>query len=298
MTTPLTKQTPVQIDTEIAAIQEIEGRAVYRLQSAYSALERGKKTTLDLQTKFPAEYGPDWKFYEQENAEKEIADQTRIRDAARAKAAPLHAEFARRGGWSRFFVVLNDNGHCHSSTACSTCFPTTRFGWVTTLSGSTEEEAVKEYGSKMCTVCFPSAPVSKFWGEGRIAREEREEKEARQAERQAKRNAKEAAQVTGENGRILYKTERGAELDIVSNFESAESFEEHAERSKNEPGEYDRLMGHARHYRAEVEPGIIALALKRNISPDSLRKALADKAKAQYIKKSKQAERQYGRRPS
>ena len=62
-------------------------------------------------------------------------------------------------GWSRFFLVTSSAGHIHSSTCCSTCRPTTRFGWLPNLSGQTEEQAVADLGPSLCTVCFPSAPT-------------------------------------------------------------------------------------------------------------------------------------------
>lgn len=62
-------------------------------------------------------------------------------------------------GWSRFFLVTSSNGHVHSSMHCSTCRPTTTYGWLPELSGSTEAEAVADLGSNLCSVCFPTAPV-------------------------------------------------------------------------------------------------------------------------------------------
>ena len=79
-----------------------------------------------------------------------------------------NAEFDRRGGWSRFFMV--PGGHIHSSMHCSTCFPTTQFGWLPSVSGKTEKEAVAEHGPLLCTVCFPSAPVE--WTIGRQTADE------------------------------------------------------------------------------------------------------------------------------
>jgi hypothetical protein len=58
-------------------------------------------------------------------------------------------------GWTRFFLVE----HIHNSRACHTLRPTTRIGWLPSVSGLTEAEAVKEHGATLCTVCFPSAPV-------------------------------------------------------------------------------------------------------------------------------------------
>ena len=58
-------------------------------------------------------------------------------------------------GWSRFFLVQ----HIHSNMHCSSFRPTTRIGWLPSVSGLTEVEAVKEHGATLCTICFPSAPV-------------------------------------------------------------------------------------------------------------------------------------------
>lgn len=68
-------------------------------------------------------------------------------------------------GWSRFFLVTSSAGHVHSSMHCSTCRPTTQYGWLPELSGKDEAAAVDELGPTLCTVCFPSAPVE--WTEGK-----------------------------------------------------------------------------------------------------------------------------------
>jgi hypothetical protein len=62
-------------------------------------------------------------------------------------------------GWSRFFLVVSSAGHVHSSMSCSTCRPTTRYGWLPELSGASEQQAVSKLGPALCTVCFASAPV-------------------------------------------------------------------------------------------------------------------------------------------
>jgi hypothetical protein len=74
-------------------------------------------------------------------------------DSLRAAAVTLDQKLYT--GWNRFFLVQ----HIHRSTACSTLRPTTRVGWLPNVSGLTEEEAVQEYQTALCTVCFPSAPV-------------------------------------------------------------------------------------------------------------------------------------------
>lgn len=67
-------------------------------------------------------------------------------------------------GWSRFFLVTSSTGHVHSSMHCSTCRPTTTYGWLPELSGKTEAEAVEQLGPNLCSICFASAPVEHVGG--------------------------------------------------------------------------------------------------------------------------------------
>lgn len=66
--------------------------------------------------------------------------------------------------WSRFFLVTSSAGHVHSSMNCHTCKQTTTYGWLPELSGKSEEEAVAQLGTVLCSVCFPSAPVAHTGG--------------------------------------------------------------------------------------------------------------------------------------
>lgn len=78
-----------------------------------------------------------------------------------AEVAPREAEFNRRGGWNRFFLVTSSNGgHVHNSMSCSTCNPRTQFIWLHEESGKNEAQIVEKAGDGACTVCFPSAPVA------------------------------------------------------------------------------------------------------------------------------------------
>ena len=78
---------------------------------------------------------------------------------ARAELKTLEAEWDRRGGWNRYPLVVNHDGHVHRNMHCSTTFPTTQWTLVTALSGMTENEMVENVGHMACTVCFPNAPV-------------------------------------------------------------------------------------------------------------------------------------------
>jgi hypothetical protein len=99
-------------------------------------------------------------------------------------------------GWSRFYYVTNTGGHIHRSTGCSTCHPTTRFAWLTDLSGLSEADAVEAHGAILCTVCFPSAPVEWTGGVAKVAA-------AAQAARAAERAAKATAKTAKAEARAL-----------------------------------------------------------------------------------------------
>lgn len=92
-------------------------------------------------------------------AAERIAKYDSARQALRAAKAAVDAHEDNYTGWSRFFLVTSSAGHVHSSMDCTSCYNTTRFAPVPSLSGSTEAEAVAALGETLCTVCFPSAPV-------------------------------------------------------------------------------------------------------------------------------------------
>jgi hypothetical protein len=116
--------------------------------------------------------GTDWKGYagklaphEQDHAERALESHRKLdheRNDLHEKIAALEATYT---GWSRFFLVTSSAGHVHSSMHCSTCRPTTRYGWLPALSGQDEPTAVAELGPTLCTVCFPSAPLD--WTTGK-----------------------------------------------------------------------------------------------------------------------------------
>lgn len=62
-------------------------------------------------------------------------------------------------GWPRFFLVTSSPGHVHSTMGCTSCFNTTRFAPLPSLSGTDAAAAVRLLGDALCTVCFPDAPV-------------------------------------------------------------------------------------------------------------------------------------------
>lgn len=80
--------------------------------------------------------------------------------ASRETIAACNAEFERRGGWERaFLVVSSKNGHVHRNW-CSSWRWSTAITIVTELSGKDEEDIVEYAGESACTKCFKSAPVA------------------------------------------------------------------------------------------------------------------------------------------
>ena len=136
--------TPAQIDAEIARINGETARLENTVAYKERELERFGSKMLDSH---------------RERVAAEIESVREKIEALRDEAAPLHAAYDAKP-WSRFFLV--EGGHIHATTICSTCNngrSLTRFGWLTALSGKSEEEAVAQHGALLCTVCFPSAPV-------------------------------------------------------------------------------------------------------------------------------------------
>jgi hypothetical protein len=192
--------TPAELDTELLEILDKHDRAVSRrtglLRVAVRDLERGLGTADAVAA-----------------AEGELAQDKKARKNA---VLPYDAEFARRGGWARYYKVANVNGHVHSSNLdCSTCFRTTLYVWLTQLSGLDAKEMVAVMGDTACTVCYPSAPTFRGYNDGNsvVARLSASEKQARRDEKAAKVAAKEAATITVDGE--TFKTERSARIAIT-----------------------------------------------------------------------------------
>ena len=119
------------------------------------------------------------------------------------KVAKLNQEYAKiqaeikkldaiydQDPWTRAFLVINSNGHVHSSMDCNTCFPTTRYNWLVQYSNDDEKTIVEDAGQDACTVCYPSAPAEVLNRPSRIVTADKIAKAKAKAERDAKREAK------------------------------------------------------------------------------------------------------------
>jgi len=217
----LTTLSHEEIDTELAALVGCTARAAGNLERAQARADLARRMLAEATPggyDATYSYGPEV----QERAAATVAWCHTELDEAVAAETPFHAEFTRRGGWNRAFLVTNAGGHVHTSTRCSTCFPSTCFVWLTQFSDRDEDEVVGAAGEAACTTCFPSAPVDVLRRHSTIEaparREARLQREAKAAAKAAKEVATgianpDGSPLRGQWGAI--KTERTAQIELV-----------------------------------------------------------------------------------
>lgn len=160
----------VKVDTLLAAISDLSFRCERRLDKATDRLHvsAGDSREYKTRTKFVwkrttedclANPRPNQPVYMANAHAADAAEYTAARELLHEVNETFNSASEHYTGWARFFLVANVDGHIHSSTHCSTCHWSTRFLWLPTLSGLTEADAVAEHGPRLCSVCFPSAPV-------------------------------------------------------------------------------------------------------------------------------------------
>lgn len=210
------------------------------------------------------------------------------------------AEYSRRGGWSRYFrVVTSGEGHVHSSMSCSSCYPTTRYNWLPTLSGKGELEAVDDYGSEMCSHCFPNVlSHPSYKTRGRLAEDVIAARAAEKAERQA---AKEAKSITSPQGGPLkigspgryqetIQTAVTAERTLVARmadlkgYLSEEGITQLISGGRDPESHRQQLYGIRAEKTNDVNILLAALAAKQNIPVETLRTAMETKAAAKLAR--------------
>lgn len=208
----VTKEFAVKIDTELSSWYDKRWDLSNKLESAH-------------ETK---------KFYDRHypyQVEEIAKIQTEI-DSIKSKISAVNVEINKLNAiynqdpWTRAFLVINSNGHVHSSMDCSTCFATTRYNWLVQYSNDDEKTIVEDAGQDACTVCYPSAPADVLNRASRIVTADKIAKAQAKAERDAKkaeRIAKEKANAPTASGEFLtykegkytrvIKTERSAIIE-------------------------------------------------------------------------------------
>lgn len=182
MITDLQGATPVEIDTELFAV-------LLRLVSAESAAAVAAKRAERAEAS--RDYLSPERVAELQSA---AAAALELVAGIAAEADVLEVEYARRGGWQRYWLVKNHNGHVHRTTGCPTTYATTQFVWLPEFAARTDDEVVEAAGRLTCLACFPGVRADILARRPTIEdperRAARQEREAARAEREAKRAAK------------------------------------------------------------------------------------------------------------
>lgn len=190
-------------------------------------------------------------------------------DAITAQITPYNEEFDRRGGWTRAFLVQNTGGHVHANMNCSTCYPTTRYAWLTDYSGKDEEQIVYAAGELACTTCYPSAPTEVLNRVGEIRRPTDLEREQRAAEKATKNAHRAAAAVLDPTtGKTLYKTDRAASNAIAAALGDLHWYGD------------DHPSAHE--WKATVDTAVAALAAKQGLDKDAVMADYREKADKKF----------------
>lgn len=211
-----------------------------------------------------------------------------------AEAQPFNDEFERRGGWARYFLVTNGNGHVHKSMHCSTCFPTTQYAWLVDLAAKNEHQMVEAHGESACSVCFPSAPseYEAMKAAGRVSHAERAtnaEKAARDAERARRASEKESKAISNPDGSPLklggrfgdtvrtLVTARKELVDAINELRMWRRLQ--AEGHQNGPSMVAEHEG-------DIELLVAAIAHKLNVEMSVVRAEAEAKAEAKWRKET------------
>lgn len=243
----LTAATPAEIDAELYRLYTDEAKAEDMVRNSIASMHRTAGDKGRYVTRTRKVNTMEWvtvletvirmahrEVYPSRDAASALAywvkAQTMLTETRKA-AEPLHAEFKRRGGWDRAFLVQNTGGHVHSSMSCSTCNngeSATRFAWMTDYSGQTEEQIVEDAGERACTVCYPTAPAetlgrpTKMFGPDEMAaKAAADAKDALKAEKAAKAAEKAIVAVDGTplrekaNGGSVIKTLASARMRLT-----------------------------------------------------------------------------------
>lgn len=217
------------------------------------------------------------------------AAESKIRDI-KAEIEPFEAEYARRGRWTRAFLVTNGNGHVHKTMGCSTCRPTTRFAWLTDYSAHKEAEIVGDAGERACTVCYPSAPVDVLARATKIFTPDEKAKQAKRAEQEAKRAAKKAKAVTDEAGNVLeyrmFGDRTGGYSQPLNSEVTARSalveIRENQLVRERKPGRLNDDPDKLAVWQEDFTAISVALARKLGVSLDELRADIENRAEKKY----------------
>lgn len=148
-TAPLTEQTPAEIDTQLFPLWAQRWQLAAQIHYYEGIL-----------AKLPVPSGESTRY--KENLARFHARYAEVL----AEILPFEDEYNRRGGWARYYLVANTNGHLHLTQDCPTCYSTTQFLLVAESSGLEADALIERFAEVVCTVCFPDAPSTPAYARG------------------------------------------------------------------------------------------------------------------------------------
>jgi len=281
----LTTQTPAEVDVPLAVLYDQINDLRFDLYNLEDEAERINKRQAQREAgTFRGYQRPEDDERRLSNVHTKMVELQGQIAALIAETKPYQAEYTRRGGWTRAWLVDNTGGHVHRSMDCTTCFERTRFGWLPQVSGLTEEEIVGLAGESACTICYPSAPAEVLNNPSALElprrREERLAREAEKAAKQAKKAEKSLSldgsvvtvhwtyEATNWNDDVV-KT-RNASKDLKT-YRAAELFVIGA-MVDDGPVDYDKPT------QVVVDAVVEMMATKKGLDPKDLAEALNAKA--------------------
>jgi hypothetical protein len=206
-----TENLPQVIDTELARLYDEDEKLSATLASAVNqahyATER--RPTYQGRKQVWMRSGPEAIELLRASTHRDAEQIIKAWDGARAAKAEVKIQMEtldriyQQAPWTRYFPCLNTNGHIHSHLRCQTLYLDTRMGWTPGLSGKPVDEAVRELGPTLCSVCFPEAPVE--WRQDRDpAKDEAKAAEkAKREEAKAAKNLTQDEEIKGYNGWMI-----------------------------------------------------------------------------------------------
>lgn len=261
--------TPREIDTALAKLHHQYDRAGKR----YAMYEKRLRNSAEPETA-------------KEEMRTDMQRMAMERGRLLEEMAPLDAQYDRRGGWNRLYVVVG--GHVHASTTCRNGYYfSTEWAWMPEWSGTPREEIVAAAGQRACSWCYPDAPRTPSVIEHPTETERRQNREKREADRAAKDAAAKAKQVldpdTGQpirhDGRVL-NTERTVQIEAVAQLAWANLCRIWLADAESQ-GDQDRIHRMNRNITEHVTEAkrlIRALAIKRERDETELLAELSAKA--------------------
>lgn len=257
--------TPAEIDTLIASTEQSIAALSNTVSRSNRLLAQG------------------W-FEDRASVEAQIVECTGKLRVLKALVTALNTEFERRGGWMRYWIVNNSNGHVHTTTHCPTTYDTTEFIWLTAFSGEAKEAVVSRAGELGCLTCFPEH--REFIESGRPCYIETPERKAAREEREAQAAAK--ATKLAKNG---ITNPDGTPLMLPDDFgRMVEVKTEAAANRRVMEAAYDlvtypKMTSIDRHNQLKtLDLGLAALAVKRGTTTEEQFEQLRTKIEKKYRK--------------